>query len=531
MSLDRLQYFDCNVNVGKIAYKHPLQMWRTEDLIEELDRSGIAGALVYHGMAKSHSPAYGNRLLAGELAKSTRLFGCWVGLPDQMGDFASPEKLLAEMKENGIKALKIFPNSHQFDPDKRTAGRLFDALAEERIPLLIDGGEATFAQLAGILRDHPELTVLLQGQSWSQERRLFPIMDEFEKLCIEFSALQSNAIIETAYERYGASRLFFGSGMPRKSPGAARALIDYAQIPEAAKKLIAGGNLAALLGINPPAAQAPDQDEITAQASRGLPIEIPVYDSHTHLIEDGGGTGSGYPMLRGDIDSMISMYRLLGIRRMSIAPWAGINGGDSEAGNEIAVQAISKYPDEVEGYAVIDPNYVSDVEAEARKWHQEKRFKGMKPYYYLSHIPYTDPIYEPWWKLGNELCLYALVDPAGQSDSVYISQIEELARLYPNVAIFMDHGARSFEIAVLYAKTAKAYPNVYLQLTYTTVTLGAIEYLVREVGADKVLFGTDSPMRDPRPQVGWLVYANLSLDEKIAVFGGNMKRIWDRCLV
>jgi predicted TIM-barrel fold metal-dependent hydrolase len=72
---------------------------------------------------------------------------------------------------------------------------------------------------------------------------------------------------------------------------------------------------------------------------------------------------------------------------------------------------------------------------------------------------------------------------------------------------------------------------VYLQLTYTTVTLGAIEYLVREAGADKVLFGTDSPMRDPRPQVGWLAYANLSLEEKAEVFGGNMKRIWQRCLV
>jgi predicted TIM-barrel fold metal-dependent hydrolase len=67
-----------------------------------------------------------------------------------------------------------------------------------------------------------------------------------------------------------------------------------------------------------------------------------------------------------------------------------------------------------------------------------------------------------------------------------------------------------------------------LQLTYTTVPLGSIEYLVREVGAGKVLFGTDSPMRDPRPQVGWLAYAHLSLEDKKAVFGGNMKRIWDR---
>src|SRR5690606_15245628 len=103
-----------------------------------------------------------------------------------------------------------------------------------------------------------------------------------------------------------------------------------------AKRLIAGGNLARLLGVEPPLASTPDQDEVTVQASQGVPIEIPVLDSHTHLIEEGGETGSGFPMIQGDIDSMIALYRSIGIRKMSIAPWVGINGGDSEAGNLVA---------------------------------------------------------------------------------------------------------------------------------------------------------------------------------------------------
>ncbi|MBD2863754.1 amidohydrolase family protein [Paenibacillus oceani] len=527
----QLHYFDCNANVGKIGYKHRLQMWRTEELLAEMKRCGIAGALVYHGMAKSHSPVYGNRLLPEELAKSPRLFGCLAAMPDHLGDFPAPAEFLEELRHSGMRAVKLFPKSHHYDPDQRTIGKLLGVLEQERIPLLVDAAEVSLSAVAGIAGSHPDLAVVLLGMSWSQERRLFPMLDEHPNVRIEFSALQSNAIIETAYERFGAERLLFGSGMPFKSPGAARALIDYARIPEEAKRLIAGGNLAKLLGTAPPEAALPEQDEVTSAASRGLPITIPVYDSHTHLIEDGGGTGSGFPMLQGGIDAMIALYRRIGIRKMSIAPWAGINGGDSEAGNRIAELAIGQYPEEVEGYAVIDPNYVEDVEAEARRWHLEKRFRGMKPYFYLSHIPYTDPVFAPWWKLGNERKLYALVDPAGQSDGEYVGQIEELASRYPEVAIFMDHGARNFEIAELYAKTAKAHKNVYLQLTYTSVTLGAIEYLVRETGADKVLFGTDSPMRDPRPQVGWLAYANLPIEDKKALFGGNMKRLWDRCLV
>jgi len=34
----------------------------------------------------------------------------------------------------------------------------------------------------------------------------------------------------------------------------------------------------------------------------------------------------------------------------------------------IADRAIKKYPDEVVGYLTIDPNFVTDVRAEARKW-------------------------------------------------------------------------------------------------------------------------------------------------------------------
>ena len=52
---------------------------------------------------------------------------------------------------------------------------------------------------------------------------------------------------------------------------------------------------------------------------------------------------------------------------------------------------------------------------------------------------------------------------------------------------------------------------------------------MENVGAERVLFGTDSPMRDPRPQFGWLAYARLSEADKLAILGGNMRRILERC--
>jgi predicted TIM-barrel fold metal-dependent hydrolase len=72
------------------------------------------------------------------------------------------------------------------------------------------------------------------------------------------------------------------------------------------------------------------------------------------------------------------------------------------------------------------------------------------------------------------------------------------------------------------------YPNVDAQLTFTNVTNGVIEYLVDRCGADRVMFGTDTPMRDPRPQVGWLVFTRLSEPQKRLVFGENFRRLLER---
>jgi predicted TIM-barrel fold metal-dependent hydrolase len=45
---------------------------------------------------------------------------------------------------------------------------------------------------------------------------------------------------------------------------------------------------------------------------------------------------------------------------------------------------------------------------------------------------------------------------------------------------------------------------------------------------DRVLYGSDLPMRDPRQQLGWVVYSKLSVERKLAVLGLNGKRILDR---
>lgn len=55
-------------------------------------------------------------------------------------------------------------------------------------------------------------------------------------------------------------------------------------------------------------------------------------------------------------------------------------------------------------------------------------------------------------------------------------------------------------------------------------TLGLIEYLVREAGAAKVLFGSDCTWIDPRTQLGMVLDADVTLDDKRKIMCDNARR-------
>ena len=75
---------------------------------------------------------------------------------------------------------------------------------------------------------------------------------------------------------------------------------------------------------------------------------------------------------------------------------------------------------------------------------------------------------------------------------------------------------------------AQKYKNVALEITLTAATYKVIEFMAEHAGADRVLFGTDQPMRDPLPQFGWMAYTHCSLEAKRQMFGLNMKKILQR---
>ena len=532
--MGQVKFLDCYASVGKWWNKDPDHPWTIERMLRDMERCGIHGALVYSNLARELQPSLGNEEVIRVCQANPRLIPAWVVLPDQCGDAPDTAKLIRQMLDNKVKAVKIFPRLHHFSLDDRTVGPLFRALAEAEIPLMIDNGEAntdfvqiSWDEVASICERYPNLNLILHSVRWEATRYLLPLLKAFPNLFVEFSNYQANRIIEFLVQQVGADRLLFGTQMMLKSPGAAKAFIDYADISEQDRRKIAGENLIRLLKLETIPEDYPQDvpaDKILLKARTGQPIDdMQVIDCHAHHFPKDHFDNAIAFMPNSDAAGIVERNKRIGVDITCSSPWVGI-WYDWELGNLSTREAIRDFPNEFIGYATFDPRYVRNWETALKQCYQEWGMKGMKPYFPRNHVPYNDPIYRPWYQYGNEHRLFSLM----HFSENFEAEMDELAVQYPEISFLLAHSGMSYERAKKHIQLAKKHKNIYLEITYTTVTNGIIEYMVEHLGAARVVYGSDTSMRDPFPQFGWVVYADISENDKRLILGVNMRKVLDR---
>lgn len=103
---------------------------------------------------------------------------------------------------------------------------------------------------------------------------------------------------------------------------------------------------------------------------------------------------------------------------------------------------------------------------------------------------------------------------------------------YPNVTLILAHlgngGAAAGDPRLqVEAIQAARHDNVFVDTSSARSLLpGLLEWAVSEVGAERILFGTDTPLYFSGMQRARVDYAELSLEDKARILNGNARRIW-----
>lgn len=330
-------------------------------------------------------------------------------------------------------------------------------------------------------------------------------------------------------ERGLEEQIVFASNAPAMSAGAHRAYVDYAEVSKSARQKIAAGNILRLLRLPKPRKVVnTDEDQYMAAARKGLPQPLPVIDMHMHILHEGSnGAGGAYRMLNGGPAGTFHRLSQLGCVGGGFMSWNGTVSGDSVSGNTCVRAALDAAPQGFWGLASFDPAHYSRSELKKMipETFRDSRFIGIKPY--VTHgVEYHHSSYDVLWEFGNRKALYAGLH-RNRTDFL---EVRTLAEKYPRMRWVVYHCGGDYFTADQAIECMHEYPNVYAEITLTSVPLGIVDYLVKHAGADRVLFGSDLPMRDPRQQLGWVVFFRLSARHKAKVLSGNAMKVIQPCL-
>jgi len=242
----KLDFFDCNAQVGRYGSPIPESYFTGKELLDHLAPMGISRALVFHALSKELHPAEGNPAVLEEV-KGQPLTPCWVAMPHHTDEAPAPGEFVQRMREDGVKAVRLFPNLHAYSLSDWCAGELLEELVQNRVPVFMEVSQASYDAIASVLKSHPDLRLTLLQTSYRCDRYLFPLMERYQHLSIETGGYVVSGGIEEICKRFGASRLVFGTGAPFFEPGAAVSPITYADISDTDKQVIAARNLERLL--------------------------------------------------------------------------------------------------------------------------------------------------------------------------------------------------------------------------------------------------------------------------------------------
>lgn len=253
----------------------------------------------------------------------------------------------------------------------------------------------------------------------------------------------------------------------------------------------------------------------------GQPIsDVEIIDVHAHL-----GEYFNMHIPNASTDSMIRIMDRCGIDKTILSTTMGISA-DIVLGNNLMLKAINDNPSRFYGACLVNGNYPTlSLEELGRCFRQNKAVVLIKIHPILTKCKLEDkrmnPIYEFAQKNKIPILVHTWLD---QDEYGNLDIFTRVAETYPEINWIMGHSGGPYG-SFRAVEIAKELKHVYLDITLSMCPARQIEYFVEEVGSDRILFGSDNPFIDPRPQIGRVALAEITQKDRENIFSANARRL------
>ena len=234
-------------------------------------------------------------------------------------------------------------------------------------------------------------------------------------------------------------------------------------------------------------------------------------DAHSHLGDFGGWAGISF----GEAELLRQMEEY-DIEKTFLT-------GASFQGNDAVVEVFQKHPDKVVPFVWVNPA-LDNVEKKLTHYIVEEGFMGIKMQPLFDAFVADDPIVDPVMDFAEAHHVPVFIHCGHPPFSLPWS-IALLAERHPNVKVTMIHMGHGHGVYIdASIKMAKRYANLWLEMSGMPMGCKIAE-AYRTVGADRVMFGIDSPFHHPTVEIQKVLTCGLSEREQQDVFYNNAKKL------
>lgn len=257
-----------------------------------------------------------------------------------------------------------------------------------------------------------------------------------------------------------------------------------------------------------------------AAAETAAPREV-IWDCHGHLA----GLGSSVEQA---VDRLLVYADRMNVERMVVSMGMRMtqdpSPDDLRQQNNDVLRAVARAPDRLFGFVFLSAKQPEASLRELDRCVRDGPMVGVK--FWLAAVC-TDPRLEPVMRRIAELKVPVLHHTffryggpwPGESTP---ADVVALAAKHPEVPFLCGHVGADWEAGI---RAIRAAPNVVADVGGFEPRCGWVEMAVRELGPERVLFGSDFPGRSFASQLAKVYSADLSPEARRLILGANLQRI------
>lgn len=263
-----------------------------------------------------------------------------------------------------------------------------------------------------------------------------------------------------------------------------------------------------------------------------------IWDSYfTPAYSHPGADGSSG--LIAEIDRAMPAIRKGEFQKLCYFPHVGI-GTTTDAAFEklvqsrpdITLKAMERWPNLLIGMIQLNANNVPASLDALNRWLRDGPMVGVYfrgggagslPCTHPNILPLIERIAElrgvimqhTWFVTGGKQ------SPGGSTPA----ELAELAAKFPEQKFICAHAGGEWERGI---RAVQASPNILVETSGFDATAGFIEMAVRELGAERIVFGSHLPSRSLGTELSKVIAADISEDEKRLILGENFRKLIQR---